>query len=603
MLDPTLTPTRLILPEERPPIPINAPTLPSQGVGALVIGRLVTWWVVGLWLRLRRRVTPEQNAQRLKRLLEQLGGLWIMAGQLLSLRVDLFSAVLCRELSSLQMRGTGVPYNFVEDVLRAELGRPVEEVFTDFDPTPFAATWVGQIHRAKLRHEGRWVAVKVQRPFLQATFARDLKWMARLAWWMQRFRMFPSMRWDVGLWELRQIVEQETDFRFEAAAIRRMAKNLPKHVAVPHLFPGYCTSGLLVTEFIHAALMSDYIRLSREDPERLRRWLRENDIDPQVVGRRLFNALMRQLFEDNFYHGDLYPGNIVLLRHNRLALLHFGSCGFTDREYLQKIRLFFRTLAARDYAKAADLMLMLCAELPDIDVDHLKDDVIRSLRAWTARTYVRELPYDVKSIDNATVEVMRTLFRYGCSLDWGFLRVRRAIAILDASLAHLNPEVNYTELSDDYFKRAERRSFVRFTDRLPARVATSTMRTFEIQDRVNEFTMFYGTILRRNAQVFQGTTDRFSLLVGAGLGQLALVLAVVGALILILLLDRARPELAGWLAGPQVTQLAERLPYADTRIWAAILAFDVFLVTRLVRLRKRFRQRDVTARAGVPTTA
>ena len=604
MIDLRLSPTRLIRPEERTPIPIVAPVPPSRWHGVRVLARVLAWFAGGLWLRLGRRLTPEARARRFKQLLEQLGGLWIMAGQLLSLRVDLFSAVLCRELSSLQMQGTGLPFELARQVLEAELARPLEEVFTEFDRAPFAATWVCQIHRARLREEGEWVAVKIQRPFLQATFARDLKWMARLARCFEQFTYWSSMRWDVGLWELRQIVEQETDFRFEASAITRMEKNLPsRRVAVPHLFTRYCTSRLLVTQFIHAALMSDYIRMAREDPDRLRRWLIENDIDPKVVARRLFNSFLRQLFEDNFYHGDLYPGNIVLLRDNRLALLHFGSCGFTDREYLQKIRLFFRTLAARDYAKAADLMLMLCAELPDIDTDQVKDDVVRSLRAWTARTYVRELPYDVKSIDNATVEVMRTLFSYGCSLDWGFLRIRRAIAILDASLAHLFPEVNYSELSDAYFRRAERRSFAGFASRLPARIATGTMRSFEIQDRVGEFTMFYGTILRRNAQVFQGTTDRFSFLVAAGLGQLALLLLVMGALIGVVLLDRLRPDLTAWLVGPQVERLVARLPFADTRVWIAILAFDAFLLARLGRLRKRFLQRDANRSGGAVPTA
>ena len=214
---------------------------------------------------------------------------------------------------------------------------------------------------------------------------------------------------------------------------------------------------------------------------------------------------------------------------------------------------------------------------------------------------MRELPYDVKSIDNATVEVMRTLFSNGCSLDWGFLRIRRAIAILDASLAHLYPEVNYSELSDGYFRRAERRSFVRFANRLPAAVATSTMRTFDIQDRVGEFTMFYGTILRRNAQVFQGTTDRFSYLVAAGLGQLTVPLLVMAALIGIALVERLSPGRAAWLVGPQVARLAARLPFADTRVWVAVLAFDAFLLVRLGRLRKRFLQRQTDRRAAVPT--
>jgi len=510
--------------------------------------------------------------------------------------VDVFSAALCRELSSLQMQGTGVPFESVEAILVEELGVPVDDVFSEFDRLPFAATWVCQIHRARLRHEGAWVAVKVQRPFLRESFARDLALMDRLARWLERLRILPWIDWNVGLWELRQMVEQETDFRYEAAAIRRMDKNLPDtRVVVPHLFDRYSTSRLLVTEFIRAALMSDFIRLKAADPARLAAWLSENGIDPRTVARRLFDSFLRQLFEHNFYHGDLYPGNIVLLRDNRIALLHFGACSFTDREYLQKVRLYVRTLAARDYTKAADLILMLCTELPDIDIEPVKEDVVRSLRAWTARTGVPALSYDVKSIDSATVDVMRTLLRYGCVLDWGFLRIRRALAILDASLAHLYPEVNYTELSNRYFTRAERRSLEQFTERLPARVATASMRAFEIQDRVSEFSMFYGTILRRNAQVFRGTTDRFSVLIAAGLGTVALVLGGVAGLVLLVLLARERPEFAAWLSGHQTATLLEQLPRVDSRFWWAALVLDGFLLTRIRRLRRRFLSSDGAA--------
>jgi ubiquinone biosynthesis protein len=592
MIDPALTPSRLVRPEERGRLTIRpvAP-LPRFHAARVVVRFLV--WAIGIgWRRLLGRLTPEENARRLTRLLEHLGGLWIMAGQLLSMRVDLFSPELCRELSSMQMRGAGFPFDQARAVLEQELGRPLDEVFDEFAPEPFAATWVCQIHRARLRREQVWTAVKVQRPDVAGRFARDLALVERLSRWLERFRIQPSVRWQVGAWELRQIVEQETDFRYEAAAIRRMKVNLPnKRVLVPELFESYSSARVLVTEFIHAALAVDFTRLKRQDPARLDAWLRENHIEPRVVARRLFHSFLRQLFEDNFYHGDLYPGNIVLLRDNRLALLHFGACGFTDREYLQKIRLFFRTLATRDYAKAADVTLLLCTTLPAIDVEQVKEDLVRSLRAWTARTYVADLPYDQKSIDNATVEVMRTLYQHGCTMDWGFLRIRRAMAILDASLVHFFPRVNYSELCEDYFRRAERRRIQQLRPRAMAtRLATSALRGLDIQDRLSEFTMFYGAIIRRNAQVFQGTTDRFSYLTGTALGQAALALLAMGVLLVAALIERAQPGQLAPLLGTQFAAAAARLPDLSAAAWGAALVIDVYLAATAWRLRRRFLQ-------------
>jgi ubiquinone biosynthesis protein len=600
MIDPALTPTRLVRSDERQSLPIRPVAVPPRFYSARVIVRFFAWLLAIGWLRLTRRLTPEENARRLTGLLERLGGIWNMAGQLLSMRVDIFSPELCRELSSMQMRGARFPFADARRVVEQELGRPLEDIFDEFTPEPFAATWVCQIHRARLRREQIWTAVKVQRPEIAARCAHDLALVERLTRWLERLHVQPSIKWQVGAWELRQIVEQETDFRFEAAAIRRMKVNLPrKRVLVPDLFDSYSGARVLVTEFIHAALVSDYVRLQREAPARLGVWLLENEIAPQVVAKRLFHSLMRQLFEDNFYHGDLYPGNIVLLRDNRLALLHFGACGFTDREYLQKVRLFFRTLATRDYTKAADLTLMLCTRLPAVDIAEVKEDLVRSLRAWTARTYVAELPYDQKSIDNATVEVMKTLLQHGCTMDWGFLRIRRAIAILDASLVHLYPEANYSELCETYFKRAERRRIRNVNaGELATRVAGTALRGLDIQDRLSEFTMFYGAIIRRNAQVFQGTTDRFSYLTGTALSQVALLLGGIGLLLVAALVERAQPGVLAPLVGTQLAGAAARLPQVSAGVWIALVAADIYLMATAWRLRRRFLENRVRGPAA-----
>ena len=122
MIDPALTPTRLVRPEERGRLTIRPAASLPRFYTLRVLARFVAWAVAIGWLRLLGRLTPEENARRLKQLLEHLGGLWIMAGQLLSMRVDLFSPELCRELSSMQMRGTGFPFDQARLVIEQELG-------------------------------------------------------------------------------------------------------------------------------------------------------------------------------------------------------------------------------------------------------------------------------------------------------------------------------------------------------------------------------------------------------------------------------------------------------------------------------------------------
>jgi ubiquinone biosynthesis protein len=100
-------------------------------------------------------------------------------------------------------------------------------------------------------------------------------------------------------------------------------------------------------EYVQGVLMSDYLRVARTDRFRLSAWHEANDVNPLRVGKRLLGTYLRQLLEDDLFHSDLHPGNLVLLRHSRLALIDFGSLGTTEREFLREYELFFESLNER----------------------------------------------------------------------------------------------------------------------------------------------------------------------------------------------------------------------------------------------------------------
>jgi ubiquinone biosynthesis protein len=602
MLTPDHTPTRLLDPShDRPPVPIAEPRPPSRFRSLQVLVRFLALFVVVLGLFVRRQLTIEAYAQRLRHTFEEIGGLWIKVGQLLSLRIDVFPAALCRELSGMQERSVGFDGTIARDIVERDLGAPVELYFDDFEATPFAAVPMGQVHRARLRQEGIWVAVKVQQPYSAELFRRDLvliRWFAR----MFRFlRFYLHMRWEEGLAELEQMMREDLDFHYEAAAMRRMRRTLNRHgVYVPRVFSRYSTPHVLVSEFIHAVLMSDYIAVQASDPGRLQSWLVENNIQPRRVARRLLGSLLRQLLEDNLYHGDMRPGNIVLLRNSRLALIDFRTINFTEREYLQKYRLFLRALATRDYAKAADLAFMLCAILPVIDIEIVKEKVIRALRAWATRTLVKELPYDERSIDNATAEVVRVLFRYKCTMEWAWLRIHRSMAMLDRSLSHLHPHLTHTKETLRYFRRANRRSLEGLVGpEMVGRALGSVRTAMDIQERINEYTMFQGSLIRRHAQVFQGATNKFADTFAALVGTLAIATVIPGVILILILLEQRQPGLMDRLLGEQLAGLVARVPRVEARVAGLLLLADAYFVTIFVRLKQRLRQKDVRAHERV----
>jgi ubiquinone biosynthesis protein len=578
MLDPALTPSALVAPADRPAVVIVEPRPPSRFRGKTVVARLLGWALGALWLRARGRWGGESNARRVRELLEDLGGIWIKVGQLLSLRIDLFSIELCRELTRLQDTATGFPPLMAHRTIEADLGASLHEIFDVFDDQPIAAASIGQVHRARLRREGVWVAVKVRRPFIETTFAQEVTLVRLWVRVLEALRVLPFIQWRHMQWELERILHEELDYRVEGSAIERMRRSLEPHrMYVPAIYGEYTTARVLVMELVTGVQMSDYIKLLHANPARVRAWERENDVDPHRVVRRFSHSILRQIFEDNLYHGDLHPGNIVLLRHSRVALLDFGTVGFTERAYLEKFGLFMSSLARDEFEKAADMALMMAGPLPRADLGQIRGAVVRELRTWRARTAVRTLPYPLKSVDSVNVAITKILFHHRITFDWAFLRIRRALATMDASAMHLFPGADYTRIIAAYFGRAERRlqrrqgtarAITNLGARLPAALA--------LPEQLVESADLMVQIQRRQIGALRHATGGATMLIHAASLTLGVALSfiwVVSALIF----------LGQWTAvtGPST-------PILDVQVWVVLLAINLHWAALTLRIARLF---------------
>ena len=596
MLDPKLMPTRLLEPAEKHPLPISIPEKPSRFRALyliLVVSRLA---VVIAWLFLRRRLTRQVFGKRLRQMFESLGGMWIKFGQLLSLRSDIFPREFCVELARLQDQAGGFPTEMARAIIEEDLGLPVDDLFDDFEDAPFAAASVAQLHRAHLRHNGVWVAVKVQRPFLAEAFEREMAFVRGLVAVIRRLWFVPNLHWDEMLWELNQILTEEVDFRYEAASTRRMRKNLRRHsIYVPKVFLRYSSQRVMVSEFVNAVLMADFIRMLHTDPIRVEAWCRENDFDTKVVARRLYNSMWRQMLEDNLFHGDMHPGNIILLRGGHLALIDFGAVGSLEREYQKKYYLLIRAMADLDFAKAADLLFMLSGALPPRDLNEVKQKIIRALRSWEMRSYAEGLPYREKSMTNVANELIKILFQHECSADWSFLRITRAQETLDQSLMHLYPAANYMTLTREYFMKAVWRARRKaLQPKALGELLHQVHDAVTLPSRLSENAMFQNWIIRRQAQVFRGSTSKVAHFFSLLFGRLFLVGAATSLFLMFTFLRQYHPSLVpGWIE----STLGETMSSVRTiayPIWLGVLVIAVSLTQTARSLNKQFARHERT---------
>ncbi len=592
MLKDSLVPSPLIPDEEREPIRIDTGPIQLRFRGIYVLAQISLLLLRVLWLRLTGRLNMRRLGRMIRELCQRMGVLWIKVGQLVSIRRDLFPQEVCDELVKLQDQADGFSPQAARRIVEKELGAPLDRYFSDFEELPFAAASISQLHKARLRREGVWVAVKIRRPAIETTFSKDMRWIRRIVWLLVRFGTMPHARWSDLAWEVEQVMQEELDYRFEATNMKRMRRTLRPHkVYVPKLFSAYSTPRVLVMEFLPGVTMADYLMMAREDPRRLSMWAAENSIDPARVARRIVRSHLRQSFEDNLFHADLHPGNILLLRNSRFAFIDFGCVGFLERDFLRKYDLYTQALRNRDFSKMADLYFLFAADLPPIDLSEVKDEFIRCAQAFETRRRVRELPYPERSLGTLNRDLIRLLGKYGITFDWTFLRIMRTWFTMDISLCVLMPDADLRRLQTQYYRDRNRRrlrEMVRSPRPEPGWLRVAT----ELPQMVVEQSVYRGSVVRRLAMVFEGAASRVARFSAGVVGWMSLSV-VLGAVFLlaVCLYQRFAARLAPWTTD-SAKRMFEIVPPLDWQVWLVIFVIVFYVYRNLRELKRRLGERE-----------
>jgi ubiquinone biosynthesis protein len=311
------------------------------------------------WLRPATRVlTLGRNlsaprGQRLRQALEHLGPIFVKLGQVLSTRRDLLPSDIADELAKLQDQVPPFPSDVAVASIERAFGRPVDEIFSQFDRTPIASASIAQVHFAKLKNaQGveREVAVKVLRPGMLKVINKDLELMHTMARWLDRLssdgkRLKPR---EVVA-EFDKYLHDELDLVREASNATQLRRNMAglNLVLIPEMIWDYCTQEVIVMERMHG------LPISQVDA------LRQAGVDIPKLARDGVTIFFTQVFRDGFFHADMHPGNIQVsvapATFGQYVSLDFGIVGTLtefDKEYLaQNFTAFFR----RDYKRVAEL--------------------------------------------------------------------------------------------------------------------------------------------------------------------------------------------------------------------------------------------------------
>lgn len=289
------------------------------------------------WGEPRRERHHRWSAQKFYETAVRNQGLLIKTGQLLGTRSDVLPDAYVETLSQLHDEVPPEPFENIRKVIEEELGRPLEEVFREFEPQPVASASLAQVHRAVL-HDGRICAVKVQYPGIEHIVNIDL---ANLSFFIGVLnRIDRSMDYRFIAQEMRQQIPQELDFIREGHNAERVAKDFAgvDDILVPEIYWDYTTRRVLTMQFMDGVKATDVAALERIG------------VDSSDVAKILVYAFAEMIVRHGFFHADPHPGNLLVQPGPKLVLLDFGQAKDLGAAFQEVLIRFTRAMLGGDQA-------------------------------------------------------------------------------------------------------------------------------------------------------------------------------------------------------------------------------------------------------------
>ena len=331
---------------------------------------------------------------RIAEVLQELGPTYVKLGQVLSTRPDVLPREYCDALQSLQDDVTPLPREVIETVLSKQLGAQWRSRVRSFDDAPLATASIAQVHAAVL-DDGREVVFKVQRPSIRAILEADLSILRLLT--ARIVFEFPEIK-SLGLLslveEFERTVLSELDFDNERRNMDRFRECFSYDwVVIPEVEQELSTRAVLCMQRLHGVRIRD---------------ARAAGYDMSAVGDRFLTVAYDMLFTHGLFHGDLHPGNVLVLPGERLGLLDFGMVGRLSTEMRNDVIFIIFALQRGDHRTIARLMYDIAIKEERIDFREVERDTLELVeRHWGDGGSVRDMQLGPFVMDLARKAALR----------------------------------------------------------------------------------------------------------------------------------------------------------------------------------------------------
>ena len=361
--------------------------------------------------------------ERLRMAFVELGPTFVKLGQVLAQRQDMIPPDFVHEFSKLQDKVPPFGMDLVRQQIRTELGRELEDVFSEFDEHPVGAASMAQGHLAKLK-DGTEVFVKIQRPGIAQSMRLDMEILVQLASALERHSEELGFLRPVKIVEeFKNSLEQELDFSREMANQMRFAHQFKNRegIHIPWVYEEYCTKQILTMEFIRG------IKATNLDE------LRAAGADLVKLSELGANLLLEQFFDYGFFHADPHPGNMFFQLPSTICYIDFGNVGRITVDERKLFGDMMMYLVAGDFKSCARVLVALTEHDGEPDMGELE----RDLGAFADQHLHRRL--NNLDINSALHDLYQLCYRQGMFLKPHIYMMFKALAMSDKLGRDMNP--------------------------------------------------------------------------------------------------------------------------------------------------------------------
>ncbi|MEV7964907.1 AarF/UbiB family protein [Sphaerisporangium sp. NPDC088356] len=404
-----------------------------------VAARVGALWVVAR-LTGRRAAFPRAAAGAVAARLHQAGPTFVKLAQLLSTRLDLLPAELCKAFSRLYDDVPAIPAKTAEELVAARMGAPLKTIFARFDLRAVASGSIACVYRATL-FDGTEVAVKLRRPGVEEIIAADLR---LIAWGTALAARTPMMRGLPAVAAVRQMsqaIAGQLDFTAEAAALVRLSAALKEldEIKVPLPHPEYADPartgrGVLVMEYLPG--------LARRSPADLGEQASVRAVEAALA------AIYKILFLDGLVHCDLHPGNLYLMPDGSVQILDAGFVVELPEGARRAFTEFFFRMGTGNGKRCAEIVLSTAMDRRGLDEGAFTAEMVALVESVTG---VRAGDFDLLRFAGGLFDMQR---RHGLHADPQFIFPLLGILVFEGAINAYHPEVDFQELAMPYLVRA-----------------------------------------------------------------------------------------------------------------------------------------------------